>query len=730
MIPEKSNYSVSEHSFRTKAVSIKEKNLIHLASLFSDDIYSNKPLALIREYSANAYDANIAAGKKDVPIQISLPSKFNPQLKIRDFGYGLTQEEMDDIYASIGESTKRGSNTEVGCFGLGCKAGYSYGSRSFIVNSFNKGVKTTYNCVKSPVNFADIITLNSVESTELSGLEIVINVQIDDIEMFRNEAIKFFKFWDVMPNIEGFTADDYEKIRGNQSIKLTGTNWSICHDSNNYRNYNRCSYSVAIMGNIAYPINWDSVKGFNEFIRTRDVNNEYSLRAFITDNSFVFRFNIGEVKMSPNRETLQYTDLTNNALLQKLDVIMDEVSVMSQSKLDNATNRWDACVIYNTMFTNGGCLNHLKGTISLNYNGWTITNNKIGDFAKKYKSVLKTYYRRGRNMNFYGYACGDYRWHEISCTPKSMILELDQTDKVYIQKAVKYLSEIKAVDTIYVLTFTDNDQRSAVFADIGLDDSFITKYSTIADAVKKVVTTRNTSGCVSITPKSDGTKRYLRYTDGSDSRYYNHYNNGVTNLRQEDVDLSDGGIYVETTDNEITNSVHRLGNIKDMVTALNKINNTATKVYFIGQNYMGGKLMNSTKWVKFDNHITKIANELIEKNDTLRLISTLAKMENTDTIVNLNESFVKFLSVNKSGISKEINALVSLFSHMVDTNIRNNVTIVNPNFTPSDSDKTDVTNMFNAVLSKYPLFHALNVGFCASNNMTETDKTNVLNYLK
>lgn len=723
MIPEKSNYSVSEHSFRTKAVSIKEKNLIHLASLFSDDIYSNKPLALIREYSVNSYDANVAAGKKDVPIQISLPSKFNPQLKIRDFGYGLTQEEMDDIYASIGESTKRDSNTEVGCFGLGCKAGYSYGSRSFIVNSFNKGVKTTYNCVKSLVNFADIITLGSEASTEPSGLEIIINVQIDDIDMFRNEAIKFFKYWDVMPNIEGFTADDYEKIRGNQSIELSGTNWSIIKDTTDSLYYRTSRNSVAIMGNIAYPINWDSIKGFNEFITNRGMNNEYSLKSFIKNNNFVFRFNIGEVKMSPNREALQYTDLTNNALLQKLNVMMDEVSVMSQIKINNAKNLWDAHIIYNNMFTNQGYLNQLKGTIRVNYNGKNIYSNKIGDFSKNYKSVLKTYHRRSRNMNFYGYTCGNYRWSDISCSHKSMILEIDQTNKVYIQKAVKYLSEIKSVDTIYVLTFTDNAQRNAVFADFGLDDSFITKYSTIADAVKKVIVTNRS---VSITPKSDGTKRFLRYTDGSYSRYCN----GIKELLQEDVDLSEGGIYVETIDNEITNSVYSLGNIKDMVAVMNKNNNTKTKVYFIGKNYMGGKLMNLTKWVKFDNYISEIANELIKKNDTLRLISTLAKMKNTDTIVNLNESFVRFLSANKSGISKEINALVSLFSHMINTNIRDNVTIVKPNYVPSDSDKTDVTNIFNAVFSKYPLFNTLNVSFHYINDITETDKKNVLNYLK
>ncbi len=44
---------------------IKEKNFGVLSTLITDKLYSDKPMAVIREYICNAIDANRGSGQKD-----------------------------------------------------------------------------------------------------------------------------------------------------------------------------------------------------------------------------------------------------------------------------------------------------------------------------------------------------------------------------------------------------------------------------------------------------------------------------------------------------------------------------------------------------------------------------------------------------------------------------------------------------------------------------------------
>ncbi|RUU76122.1 hypothetical protein EOC06_28100, partial [Mesorhizobium sp. M7A.F.Ca.MR.362.00.0.0] len=61
-----------------------------------DGIYSDKILAPVREYATNAYDAHIAAGKRDVPFILMAPSTLSPYFMIRDFGPGMTHEVVQN----------------------------------------------------------------------------------------------------------------------------------------------------------------------------------------------------------------------------------------------------------------------------------------------------------------------------------------------------------------------------------------------------------------------------------------------------------------------------------------------------------------------------------------------------------------------------------------------------------------------------------------------------------
>jgi len=728
MIPEKSSNSLTlSTNITTANFDIDAEDFAHIVDIIQNQLYSDKPLALIREYSCNAYDANIAAGRKETPVKITLPSKFSPTLKIRDYGDGLTFEQMTSIFIRYGKSNKRNDNTTVGCFGIGSKSGFSYG-QSFTVISYVKGLKSSYNCALDERNVGKLILLgNPIDTTEHDGVEININVKMTDIENFRNICMSFFKYWDVLPNIEGFTADDYTRMRGTSDIVLDGQGWQLIKSE---YGYGRSNNTVAIMGNIAYPIKWDAVKGLTELIEKRGKAISVNMKSFITDNTFVFRFNIGEVKMSPSRESLQYTDLTNNAILARVGRVLDEVTVVAQNKISQAKNLWFAKIAYDDLFNNYGNLGRLKGGITTTFNGKDVTDSKIRGFETFKRSdgvapnivessILKTYHKRGGNVSFSVYDCSDHSWNTIDCGDKKMVLEVDQIKGVYLQKAVRYLSDTKGVSTVFVLNFKDATQRKTVFDQLGLDDSFITKYSDIATDVKNTIVRGAQSGA---RVQKESTIRSLRYLDSTMTSTYRYY--GVKDYSAVDVDFAEGGIYVETENTSIKDNKYSIRDIQSMVCSLGKHDGKTVTVYFIGQNYVDGTLMKKGTWVKYEDYLKNRCTEIYKNNSNLRLITAFHDIvNNDDTIYHLNANFIEFLKKHFNACM-EIKEIVNIFTsknELAENIVRGKVTV-------TDDDRKEIKGIFKNILVKFPLFRLFNKSF--GYNGVGEDESSVIEYIK
>src|SRR3954462_183715 len=121
------------------AMGISKENMGMVMTILTD-LYSNPVLAVIREYSTNALDAQIEAGV-DRPIEVTLPGPLSPFFKVRDYGDGLNEDDIRDIYSQYGTSTKRASNDVVGMLGLGCKSALTY-TDQFTVTGIKNGVMT------------------------------------------------------------------------------------------------------------------------------------------------------------------------------------------------------------------------------------------------------------------------------------------------------------------------------------------------------------------------------------------------------------------------------------------------------------------------------------------------------------------------------------------------------------------------------------------------------------
>lgn len=150
MKPEvKTGFAIVGNAMRTENIEIKRENFGAIADLLSDNLYARPKEAILREYMCNAQDAHVEKGIYNTPIKVRLPDPLHPYLEIRDFGPGLSEEMIFDIYAHLVESTKTGSNRTQGMFGLGAKSAYSYTS-SFSVTSWYSGTKKTYSLYKTP----------------------------------------------------------------------------------------------------------------------------------------------------------------------------------------------------------------------------------------------------------------------------------------------------------------------------------------------------------------------------------------------------------------------------------------------------------------------------------------------------------------------------------------------------------------------------------------------------
>ncbi|HCX75725.1 MAG TPA: hypothetical protein DHU93_10300, partial [Algoriphagus sp.] len=100
---------------------------------------------------------------------VTIPTPLNLEFKVRDFGPALSDEEVRDVYAFYGESTKRETNDQTGMLGIGSKSAFSYGD-NFVINSFLDGVKTTWNAFIDPSQVGQISKLSQESTNEENGI--------------------------------------------------------------------------------------------------------------------------------------------------------------------------------------------------------------------------------------------------------------------------------------------------------------------------------------------------------------------------------------------------------------------------------------------------------------------------------------------------------------------------------------------------------------------------------
>lgn len=288
------------------------------------NIYPNKRLAILREYPTNALDSHIEAGQTR-PIEITLPSSFNPNFVVQDWGIGMGRYELEKIYGVYGKSTKRKSNAYNGAYGLGSKSALTL-VQSFNLVTVKDGKKFTVIINKDKDDVGKLTIISEVETDEPNGVKVTIPA--GKASEFTHLAETFFLTWKpgtVLVNgaePKHIESDAYEAVD------------NIGYISTRRGGYGRGNLIVS-MGGICYKVGSLS---YEQDQAVYGSTTSYHLR----QQEIVLLAEMGDVELVPSREDVAMSDKTMAFVAKQTRALVSTFLGNIKKKIDEAPTRMEA----------------------------------------------------------------------------------------------------------------------------------------------------------------------------------------------------------------------------------------------------------------------------------------------------------------------------------------------------------------------------------------------------
>lgn len=270
-----------------------------------DKIYSNKILAVVREYICNALDEH-KKHSVDVPINIILK---NNQFTVRDYAKGLSEHDVRNVFGMYFRSTKSNDNSQTGGFGLGSKAAFCY-TDTFFVKSYYDGVLSTYACSlgagDNGISVGKILKVSEEPSNE-TGLEIVVDVQQSDVYEF-NKNIQDFLY--NCTNGAVYTSDkgEYFNAKQEKGVQIGDYTFRLVKTDHLYDGFiNFC------MGDVCYK----------SYLFTNDFRNTHKT-SIIKNHYIIVDIPIGKLTLPISRESFENTE-HNKRVLAEIDDCINQL---------------------------------------------------------------------------------------------------------------------------------------------------------------------------------------------------------------------------------------------------------------------------------------------------------------------------------------------------------------------------------------------------------------------
>lgn len=303
-------------------------------TVLSDALYSDKELAVAREVICNAWDSHISSGITHKAISINLTES---ELIIRDFGAGIPDDLIEEIYCTYGESTKRTESATTGGFGLGSKSPFAI-SETFSVISYHNGKQTTYAISKGSLatdglpELRNIVTLPTIENGVKVSIPVgdkrqAIALYRAITKVIRNGGIKA----DFTSNID---TDYYHNGRVNSILTMDkAEDGYIITSYDPYKGehnvYGRRGLIFVQYGTVIYPVeSHDLYEESYKFIKTKIASAPHNniMPTYDTQANIIIKAKDSSLSVAPSREALSYNKTCVNALKDLLKDVADKLN--------------------------------------------------------------------------------------------------------------------------------------------------------------------------------------------------------------------------------------------------------------------------------------------------------------------------------------------------------------------------------------------------------------------
>lgn len=317
-----------------RQVGLDQDGIGMLMSILTNQ-YTNKHKAVLREYFCNGWDSHVDSGRTDQPVLVTLPSDMQPSLVIQDFGKGLAENEMLEIFGTYGKSTKRHDSTTTGGFGIGSKSAWTMGQQ-FVVTGVKDGVKTTALFALDAHGVGTCSIMSSQQTDEPNG--VTISLAVPDVEAMIESAEEFFE------TVDRGTA----LVNGQEPTPVFETARQI-NDVTWVREGHKGEVYL-VMGQVAYLVDSHVMKAVNK--RLTDMTGEDNALAknlaqwnlHSEGTSVYFKQPIDAVTVHPSRERLRDTAHTVNTLASLVLGLSQDLTDKVQSEIDAQPSLFQAAL--------------------------------------------------------------------------------------------------------------------------------------------------------------------------------------------------------------------------------------------------------------------------------------------------------------------------------------------------------------------------------------------------
>jgi hypothetical protein len=640
----------------TKAVGMQDARNFHYqfnATMFKtlSEAYSDPIRAVIRELACNSSDAHQMAGNSSKPFELHLPTSHEPEFIIRDFGTGMDDQEINDLFTMYGGSNKRNNNEVIGALGIGSKSPYAV-TTLYNVTSTKNGITRTYTATvedKDGEGDMPVLLPGVVKETPNApnGVTVQFSVPENRIWEYENKAkiaLEFFAPEEYKINLRTFTPHK-------QSYVLKTDTWGLRREAKTAAHGYACR---AIMGKVQYQI------------PSIDESRTNSIQKKILEMPLDLFFPLGSLSFAPSRETLKMNDKTTAAVLAVCDKVFEESLATVKAKIDACTDIWQAQILLfsllnetnNTMSGGSGMSGLLrealeKGKLYGQYKNFTLSESKAIVNMLKYSHINVTKFehnsggRRGRTSSRakkepfiaiepktlredkqIARATGDplvisRNRFEITVKPDVLIV-INDTDKPGDKYVHYHIQEAnKGKNTVYMIhrNATDADLKKVVknakqlVADIG--NAPVIMLSQLVSDYATIFAARRTSG-------SRGKSYQIAVLKSSQPDKIRRTQNGWAKAWRapEDAEMDEKPkFYVEVEKRVPTNipfsNVWDFNEFLTYVTASGKFGiERDTPIFAVRK---GSKVTKSAGWVELFDHIYSRVNEIMTPSKTLSL---------------------------------------------------------------------------------------------------------------